>query len=165
MLNFDFLSEEEQFLYNPAYVGFLLHIFIASYTKKKPEGMHCALAYIAIPMAMNPYINSNLPRSISTPISAWISKNEGILSDFPSNARAYNKIISAAISFLLHRDLLHVNSYGYLVPQSKSLRIPKQFGEESHGMASAISSSKFLGRWFSQAPSPETIFIQLGVRP
>lgn len=165
MLDSSLFSEEEQYLYNPAFVGFILHSSVVNFTHNQAEGMHYALAYIVVPMAMNPYITTSLPRGINTPISTWISAHEGLLSDFPEHANAYIEITTAAISFLLHRNLIQINDLGYITTTQTRLRIPKKFTAESPDISSILKSSKFLGKWFSQTQSPETIFIQLGIRP
>jgi hypothetical protein len=159
------LSEEELGLFNPAYTGFLLYSSVREYVIYKEGGMHCALPFIVIPIAMNKAVAHTLPSTYKTPIATWVAKNEGVLSDFPSMAKSYNPIVRAAIQFLLDRSVLELNDSGCFLLKEESLaRAPTLFGKSSD-MAGALSAARMLGRWFSHAPSPETIYAQIGIRP
>lgn len=158
-------SEEELGLYNPAYTGFILHSSIYEFVSFKPEGMHCALPFVIVPMAMNQLIAHNLPKTYKTPIASWLASNEGLLSDFAEQANSYNPIVRAAISFLLDRGLLSINDNGcFLLGENELVKNPALFSK-SNNMLDALRASRFLGKWFSHAPSTETIFAQLGIRP
>ena len=165
MLDQSLYSEEELGLFNPAYTGFILHSSIREFVGFKPSGMHCALPFIIVPMAMNQLIASKLPSTFKTPIASWVASNEGLLSDFAQQAEAYNPIVRAATSFLLDRGLLSINDSGcFLIGNHELVKNPSLFSK-SENMTGALRASRFLGKWFSHAPSTETIFAQLGIRP
>ncbi len=158
-------SEEEIGLFNPAYIGFILYSSINEFIAFKPEGVHCALTFIIVPMAMNQIISSNLPNTYRTPIASWVASNEGLLSDFSEQAESYTPIVRASISFLLDREILSINDDGlFSLTENKLVKNPALF-KKSSDMSKALHSSRFLGKWFSHAPSTETIFAQLGIRP
>jgi len=165
MLDQSLYSEEELRLFNPAYTGFILYSSITEFVGFKPGGMHCALAFIVIPMAMNQLISSKLPTTYKTPIASWVASNEGLLSDFSEQAESYNSIVRAAIGFLLERRLLSINDGGnFLLGENKLVKQPALF-RKSSDMSDTLRASRLLGKWFSHAPSTETIFAQLGIRP
>lgn len=165
MLDQSLYSEEELVLFNPAYTGFILYSSITEFVSFKPDGMHCALAFVTVPMAMNQLIASKLPTTYKTPIASWVSSNEGLLSDFSEQAESYNPIVCAAISFLLGRGLLSINESGcFLLGETNLVKNPALFNRSSD-MSGALRASRLLGKWFSHAPSTETIFAQLGIRP
>jgi len=158
-------SEEELGLFNPAYTGFILHSSISEFVGFKPDGMHCALTFITVPMAMNQLIASKLPTTYKTPIASWVASNEGLLSDFAEQVESYNPIVRAALNFLLDRKLLSMSDSGcFLLGENELVKNPALFSKSS-SMSDALRASKFLGKWFSHAPSTETIFAQLGIRP
>lgn len=165
MLDSSLYSEEELGLFNPAYTGFILYSSINEFVEFNSDGMHCALPFIIIPMAMNQLIAFNLPISYRTPIASWVASNEGLLSGFSEHAESYNTIVYASVCFLLERDLLSINDSGcFLLGKKKLVKNPSLFSKSSD-MSGALHASRFLGRWFSHAPSTETIFAQLGIRP
>lgn len=158
-------SEEELDLYNPAYTGFILYSSVREFTAFKPEGMHCALAFVVIPMAMNQLTSSKLPKTFKTPIASWLASNEGVMSEFAKFAKSYTPIVRASISFLLDRELLSINDSGCFVLGSKELAKDPALFKKSENMSNTLRASRFLGKWFCHAPSTETIFAQLGIRP
>lgn len=165
MLRQSFYAEEELGLFNPAYVGFLLYSSIREFVSFKAEGAHCALPFIILPMAMNEAIASTFPATYRTPIASWVSSNEGVLSELVEQCKSYNPIVRAAISFLMDRHLLCINSKGYFVLEKNNMVKSSTLFRKSNNMSNALKASLFLGRWFSHAPSTEIIFIQLGIRP
>ncbi|MDE1462425.1 three component ABC system middle component [Spartinivicinus poritis] len=158
-------SEEEVGLYNPAYIGFILYSCIREYVENKVEGMHCALPFVVVPMAMSNTISHRLPKQYSTSISSWVTKNEGVLIDLVEQAESYIPIVQSACSFLLHKELITMKKSGtLLLKDSKLSKIPSLFNKSVH-MKNSLRASRFLGKWFSHAPTTEIIFIQLGIRP
>lgn len=165
MLNRTSYSCEELNLYNSAYVGFIVYTSIREFAVFQPNGMHCALPFIVVPMAMNQLIASRLPSTYKSPIASWVASNEGFLVDFVPQAEAYGPIVRAAISFLMDRQLLLLNENGcFTIGENKLVKNSKLF-QQSRGMMDSLRASRFLGRWFSHTPSTETIFVQLGIRP
>ncbi|MGH1352778.1 MAG: three component ABC system middle component [Methyloligellaceae bacterium] len=165
MITSEIYSEEEFGLFNSAYTGFLLYSFLHEFEKQESKGVHCCLPFIVIPILLNPSISSTLPRTYKTPISSWITQNEGILSDFPDIAQAYLPIVNSTLSFLFEHGVFEIEESGYLlIGQNRLPKEPKLFVDNLR-MKQALKYSKFLGRWFSHSPSIETIFTQFGIRP
>lgn len=158
-------SEEELNLYNPAFTGFILYSSIREFQSYRPEGMHVALPFIVLPMSLNQLVSTNLPSTYRTPIAAWVASNEGLLTDFPDQAVAYMNIVRTSLGFLLDRSLLFLSEDGRLTIGENNLVNAPGFFRKSSDMNTGLRASKFLGRWFSHAPSVETVFAQLGVRP
>lgn len=159
------LSEEELGLFNPAYTGFLIYSSIREYVAFKVGGMHCSLPFIVLPIAMNKAVAHTLPSTYKSPIAAWVATNEGVLSDFPGMATSYNPIVRAGVRFILDRGAIALNEDGCFSLGEKSLTKAPALFSKSGDMAGALSAARMLGRWFAHAPSPETIFAQIGIRP
>lgn len=158
-------SEEENNLFNAAYSSFVLYASMREFEKYKVEGMHYALPFVIIPLAMNKVIASALPSTFRTPIASWVSSSEGVLSEFVDQAESYGPIVRAAIEFLVNRGIVVVHIKGHLLLGEQQLvNNPSLFGKSIH-MASAFRAAKFLGKWFSHVPDTQTVFAQLGIRP
>lgn len=165
MFNNFHYSDEEIGLYNPAYVGALLYISIREFCTIKDEGMHYAIPFVVIPLAMNSEIVTMLPPTITTPIASWVSVNEGVIYNLAEHARAFNPIVSTSIKFLLERNLLSINKEGNLILGDEQLPKSSSFYKASPFIKSNFRAASFLGRWLSHASDTETIFIHLGIRP
>ncbi|MDC8802224.1 DUF6521 family protein [Halomonas pacifica] len=165
MLSKSDFSEEELGLYNPAFVGFLLLSCLREFVAIKPSGMHCALAFLIVPMCLNRTISKNLPKTYKTPVGAWVASKEGDLSGLANQAEAFIPIVNMGLLFLLERRLIKINEAGCVVlGECKIAKSPALFNKSNY-MSEALKAFRFMGKWFSHAPSTETIFAQLGIRP
>ena len=165
MLNQSIYSDEELGLLNPAYTGFILYSLISEFIVFKQEGIHCAIPFIAIPMSINKTVSEKLPSTYKTPIGSWVASNEGVLVSLYEQAESYNPVVKSSISFLLDRELISINDNGHFLIENDNLVKSPALFKKSDDMKEALRASKFIGKWFSHAPSVETVFAQLGVRP
>lgn len=159
------LSEEEYALLNPAYVGFLLFTMVSEYIGEHRSGMDCALPFVLLPIMLDTNIAVALPRNKKASLIAWISEHQGELGDFAELVKSYRPVVVAAISFLLEKSVLVMDDKGKF--QLGSATVPKApalfFSRDT--MRSIARRAGFLGRWFANSPSIETLYAQLGVRP
>lgn len=158
-------SEEEISLFNPAFTGVSLYHAIGEFCTIDDAGMHCALPFILIPMAMNVAICGKLPRSSRTPLASWVSHHEGLLSTLVPQAESYIPVVKASTGFLFERQLIKLSDSGtYLLGEETLPANPSLFNQDLD-MKSILRSAKFLGRWFAHSPSAETTYAQLGMMP
>lgn len=158
-------SPEELNLYNPAYVGAILYHAIREYQSRDESGLHCALAYIIAPMSLLPRYSFILPQTIATPIAGWAADHEGELIGFNELICAYADIVNSAVAFLLHQEAISLDDDGKYHLQNDGLpQMPSLIKNNSHFKASFLAAG-LLGRWFAEAPSIESIYALLGVRP
>lgn len=161
----DFLTEEEVNLYNPAYCGFLILSALRSFSELDDRGIHCALPYLIIPMALSSKISSSLPRSTSTPIASWVSDQGGVLSDFPAMVTAYIPVVNAAMLFLLEKQVIKLDLDGnYLIKNDALSKNPSLFNK-TESLKQTFQAANLIGRWFAHSSSVETIYAQLGIKP
>ncbi|BCG22536.1 hypothetical protein TUM18999_07270 [Pseudomonas tohonis] len=161
----DILTQEEINLYNPAYAGFLLLASLRACSEINTQGMHCALPYVILPMALSPHIADSLPATYRTPIASWVSEQGGELSDFSKMASACIPIASAALLFLLDRKIIQLSEHAhYLIINDELSKAPSLFNK-SKSMKQALHAASFVGKWFAHSSTVETIYAQLGIRP
>lgn len=159
------LTQEEFNLYNPAYTGFLLLTSLRAYNEFNTQGMHCALPYVVIPMALSPRIAASLPTTYRTPIASWVAYRGGELSDFSAIASACVPIVNAATLFLLERKVIQLQEDAHYLIAKDELAKTSSLFNKSDSMKQALHAANFLGKWFSHSSTVETIYAQLGIRP
>ncbi|MBC3476557.1 three component ABC system middle component [Pseudomonas taiwanensis] len=161
----EILTQEEINLYNPAYIGFLFLASLRAYCEVNAQGMHCALPYVVVPMALSPRIADSLPATYRTPIASWVAQQGGELSDFSEMATACIPIVNAATLFMLDRKVIQLTQDAhYLVAQDDLARTSSLFNK-SDSMKKALKAANFIGKWFAHSSTVETIYAQLGIRP
>lgn len=160
-----FLSQEERNLYNPAYIGAILYHSIRECQENNPKGLHCTLAYIVIPLAVSNRYSEILPKTVSSPIAGWMADHEGNLIGFSESVNAFIDIVNSAIVFLLERKAVALSEDGFFSIEVDHLpRLPALVSNNKY-FKHAFLSGGFVGRWFSEVSSVETIYAHLGVRP
>ncbi|WP_143595603.1 three component ABC system middle component [Tamilnaduibacter salinus] len=158
-------SQEEFSLFNPAYTGFLLLTMVREHVRESQTGMHCALPFLLVPMALNPTISNRLPSNKRSSLLAWISTNQGELIEFPELAQSFQPFVIHAIAFLMEKSLINLNDEGdFQLGTSTVPQTPSLFSK-NESMNNTLRRARFLGRWFAHAPPVETLYAHLGVRP
>ncbi|KSD31239.1 three component ABC system middle component [Pseudomonas aeruginosa] len=165
MLLREILTQEEINLYNPAYTGFLFLSSLRAYCEVNEQGMHCALPYIVVPMALSPRIAASLPTTYRTPIASWVAEQGGELSDFSAMASACIPVVNAATLFLLDRKVIQLTEEAYYLIASNELAKAPSLFNKSESMKQALHAANFIGKWFAHSSTVETIYAQLGIRP
>ncbi|MFJ3051770.1 three component ABC system middle component [Pseudomonas nitroreducens] len=165
MLFREVLTQEEINLYNPAYTGFLFLASLRAYCQVNEQGMHCALPYVVLSMALSPRIAASLPTTYRTPIASWVAEQGGELSDFSVMASACIPVVNAATFFLLDRKVIQLTEEAhYLIASDELAKTPSLFNK-SESMKQALHAANFIGKWFAHSSTVETIYAQLGIRP
>lgn len=161
----EILTQEEINLYNPAYTGFLFLASLRACSEINTHGMHCALPYVVLPMALSPRIADSLPTTYRTPIASWVSEQGGELTDFSAMASACIPVVNASALFLLDRKIIQLTEHAhYLTAQDKLPKTPSLFNK-SKSMKQALHAASFIGKWFAHSSTVETVYAQLGIRP
>lgn len=161
----EILTQEEINLYNPAYTGFLFLASLRAYCEVNAQGMHCALPYVVVPMALSPRIADSLPATYRTPIASWVAQQGGELSDFSAMATACIPIVNAATLFMLDRKVIQLTQDAYYLVAQDDLARTSSLFNKSDSMKKALKAANFIGKWFAHSSTVETIYAQLGVRP
>ena len=158
-------SREEINLYNPAYVGVILYQAIREHIAKNPSGFHCCLAYIVAPLSISPKYSKILPSTVATPIAGWAANNEGELIGFAGVASSYVDVVNSAIAFLMEHNTVLLSDDGlYFLSDGVFSQKPSYVANNMKYKDSFLAAG-FLGRWFAEASSVESVYAQLGIRP
>ena len=161
----DILTQEEINLYNPAYTGFLFLASLRNYCEVNAHGMHCALPYVVVPMALSSRITASLPATFRTPIASWVAEQGGELSDFSAMASACIPVVNAATLFLMDRKVIQLTEEAhYLIASDELVKAPSLFNK-SESMKKSLHAASFIGKSFAHSSTVETIYAQLGIRP
>ena len=159
------LSKDEANLYNPAYVGTVLYQAIRECSSKNQQGLHCALVFFIAPLALSSHYSSILPASISTPLAGWASDSEGHLVGFANSVSAYIDVVNLAIVFLFEQGAIFLSEDGFFLIDSEAMPKMPAMVNNNKTFKNAFLSAGFLGRWFGQFSSVESIYTHLGVMP
>ena len=159
MIEWEFRPIEIQTLLNPAFCGEVLLECIKTYEKRKGP-FPFALSFLALPILLHPKTRKTIPYS-SKYMHLWVQTHKELLVGFQERAKNLVPITLESISFLLHSKVLILDNDGNLI-SNPELKL-KKISERHVEIMDCINKAHNVGKLFSSAGSPASIFYMWGV--
>jgi hypothetical protein len=156
-------TPEVSSLLNPPFCAAILYTTIAEYQKKAQLGMAFPLLYIILPIILHKDTRSRV--SSRTNMIVWLQRNPDALIGFPERARSLVPFTNEAIEFLLHQQIISIDSSGIMIKKPISKARMDKYLSTDYEIADCVQKTAHLGRWFLSMRSDESIYIAWGVRP
>ncbi|MFY1595941.1 three component ABC system middle component [Micromonospora sp. WMMD737] len=141
---------------NPAMVATVLAAAAAGYRTERQRTMIWPLAFVVAPLVLHRSTRQALPRSTTTHLASWVSRNALLHTGFAARARALTPTVREGLRFGLRHGVLTVEAGGLSGAVGKS-RDPE--------LRQLLRSAQLVGRWLAKADEPGTAFAILGVEP
>jgi len=151
-------SPESAALLNPALLAVVCAAAASQYERESDEAMPWPLAFLVAPLVLHRGTREALPRDTRTHLPTWVAGNPVIWAGFPRRAQELTGMVREGLRFGMTHGALEVTGDGRIrnaVPFTR----PVQGGDS----AEIIRSAGLVGRWFTKADQPATIFALLGV--
>jgi hypothetical protein len=159
-------ATEEARLFNPAFCAMLIGKVCHEYSKKGSGHLAYPLSFLVLPIVLHPRTREALPHSTVTSLLSWTHEHRADLASFGDHARTLTPYTREAIMFGLANGILLLDETGGLrtgsAYQNPTEKKTEDFTSE---VKDCLSRAGFVGRWFSGAGTPATIFSALGVTP
>lgn len=157
-------SREEAHLFNPAFLSVLLGCAAYGYSRAADRDMPFPLAFLVSPLVLHQGTREAFPRSTATSLVAWIGAHPELLIGFADRARAFVPHTRQALLFGGMHGALVFSSSGDI--SSTGMRgVQKLIAESTSEVRDCIRRATFVGKWFAQSGSPETVMVLWGVSP
>jgi hypothetical protein len=114
------------------------------------------LTFIVAPLVLHRSTRHALPRSTTTHLASWVSRNAVLQAGFAARARALAPAVREGTRFGLRHGVLTVSAGG-LDGTVGSGRDPE--------LQQLLRSAQLVGRWLAKTDQPATAFAILGVEP
>jgi hypothetical protein len=150
-------------LLNPSFCGLLLREFISSYESKKQLGVPYELIFLALPIILHKNTRELLPRTVRTQMHVWLQNHPFIRVEFANRVKELVPFTKESLMFLMHRELIKVESDGLLVVGTG--KYGTSLGTGQNELYECVDKARFLGKWFAQAGTSNTIYLMWGIRP
>lgn len=154
-------SPEAAALLNPALLAVISAAAASQYERESQEPMPWPLVFLAAPLVLHRATREALPRTTRTHLSAWVTGNPVIRAGFPQRAQSLTGAVREGLRFGMTHGALVITEDGQLRGVLPASARPVQGGDA----ADIIRSAGFVGKWFTQADQPATLFALLGVAP
>lgn len=159
-------SPEVATLLNPAFCGLLLYLGVKAYSQEINEGVPYAFPFIMLPLVLHKQTRDNLPRSVSTTFSSWITKEKNILvkANFPKHASHLSPYIKEALIFAVNSEALQIMEKGQLMVTNKKVKVKESDFLPTKEVEDCMKKSTMCGKWFARTRDFKTSLALLGVK-
>lgn len=123
--------------------------------------MPFALAFVAIPLALNPAVQAELPRTVSTRLFKWAGEHPELKIETASAAAALAPVIKESIGVAASASLVSPLGDRLIANEASLARIVGKLG----GLQQHAKHAVFLGRWLARSGTTSEIFMLFGVKP
>jgi ABC-three component (ABC-3C) system Middle Component 3 len=154
-------SPESAALLNPALLAVVCAAAASQYERESGEAMPWPLAFLVAPLVLHRGTRDVLPRSIRSHLSTWITSNPVIRAGFPQRAQSLTGLVREGLRFGMAYGALSVTAEGGI----RGILSPSARPIEDGDAADIVRSAGFVGKWFTKADQPATLFALLGVAP
>jgi Family of unknown function (DUF6521) len=154
-------SPETAALLNPALLAVICGAAASQYERESDEAMPWPLAFLVAPLVLHRGTREALPRSARTHLSTWITNNPVIRAGFPQRAQSLTGLVREGLRFGMTYGALSVTADGGMRGILPTSARPIDGGDA----ADIMRSAGFVGKWFTRADQPATLFALLGVAP
>jgi hypothetical protein len=151
-------------LFNPAFAAITLRAAAVGHSSAAAEGLPFSLAFLVLPLVFHAGTRSELPRSVSTSMPAWLTQHALVREEFASRVTALAPVVREAVAFGLASRVLSVQSGARLVADRT---LPKRLREavDDGDVDDIVKRAHFVGRWLGNAGSATTVYALWGIRP
>ena len=158
-------SSEELALMNSAFIAALLYFAVQGYKLETGKGLPFSLAFLVPPVVLVKLFRSALPRRKDSSLAEWLQNHADFRLQFEKIASSLVPVVREGILFAVNKSILSLTE-GRVEEKSKLLRgsasiiktNTKEFKE-------ILNKARFVGRWYANSGSEQTIFALWGVRP
>ncbi|MBE1530393.1 hypothetical protein H4W34_000226 [Actinomadura algeriensis] len=131
------------------------------YERQSSQAMPWHLTFLVAPLVLHRGTREALPRDTRTHLSTWITENPVIRAGFPQRAQALTEHVREGLRFGMANRILTVTSDGALHGTLAATAKPIKTGDATQ----IIRASGLIGKWFTRADQPATLFALFGVAP
>jgi hypothetical protein len=154
-------SPEAAALLNPALLAAAFAAAASQYERESQEAMPWPLVFLVAPLLLHRGTREALPRTTRTHLSTWITNNPVIRAGFPQRAQQLTEVVREGLRFGMIHGALSVTADGRMRGVFPTSVRPIEGGDA----ANIIGSAGLVGKWFTRADQPATLFALFGVAP
>jgi hypothetical protein len=155
---------EEAALLNPAFIGLILHQAAQTFEEESGQGLPFALAFLVPPVVVAESVRTALPSRKDSSLAAWLQSYPDIRLRFAEHAAAMVPIVREGLVFALAaRSIRLSDTQIHASPLRRG--VASAIASNTEDFRDVIRRTQFVGRWYANAGTTETIMALWGVRP
>lgn len=156
---------EERALLNPAFCASLIWQFATAADEPGRRALTLAESYLVLPIVLPRNSREVLPRSTRTSLAAWIAENPSFQATLAVRSRAMVPFTKEALIFGGTRKFLNVSIDAVRASEEWKRNVISTFRQSSLETQACLKKATFLGDWFIETGTANTVMALMGVRP
>jgi len=157
-------SREEAALLNPAFIGLILHQAAQTFEEESGQGLPFPLAFLVAPVVVAEEVRNALPARKDSSLAAWLQGHPSVRLRFAEHASAMVPVVREGLLFALSATTVRlVDAQIHSTPLRRG--VATEIASNTSDFREVIRKAQFVGRWYANAGTTETIMALWGVRP
>lgn len=156
---------EERALLNPAFCASLIWHFASAGEGPGHRALTFAESYLVLPIVLPKNSREALPRSTRTSLAAWMDENPSFQATIAVRSRAMIPFTKEALVFGGTRQFLRVSTDEVRASVEWKRNANSALRQSSPETQACFKKAAFLGNWFLETGTANTVMALLGVRP
>jgi hypothetical protein len=156
---------EERALLNPAFCASLIWHFASAGDELGQRALTFAESYLVLPIVLPRNSREALPRSTRTSLAAWLDENPTFQATLAVRCRAMVHFTNEALIFGGTRQFLRVSTDSVRASVEWKRNTNSALRHSSPETQACLKKAAFLGNWFLETGTANTVMALLGVRP
>lgn len=155
---------EEAALFNPPFVATVIHRIAREFEQESGRGLPFPLTFVAAPVVLASMSREVLPGRKDSSLAGWLQGHPQIRLKFAPLAAAMVPVIREGILYGMTKQALRLDA-GDIRALPLRRGAGAALGEGTKEVLEILSKAGFVGRWYANAGTVETIMVLWGVRP
>lgn len=146
-------------LFNPAYVGVLVHDIIEGYAAKRGGRCPLPLVFPAMTFVLHPGVRDALPKSSAKRMASWLRERPELRGEILVATEGLVPTVREGMILAVRCGWLGADGHG-LLPGSKPGST-----KAAGGLGDDRKAAGWIGGWFAAAGDAKDVFLILGATP
>lgn len=165
MTDWKYRTIEERALLNPAFCASLIWHFSAAGGGQQKRALTFTESFLVLPIVLPKNSRESLPRSTRTSLATWLDANPSFQATLATRCKAMAPFTKDALLFGGTRQLFYVSTEAIQANNEWKRRASAAMRKSSAETQSCLKKSAFLGSWFIETGSDNSVLALLGIRP
>jgi len=156
---------EERALLNPAFCASLIWHFASAGGGQGQRALTFVESYLVLPIVLPRNSREALPRTTRTSLAAWMDENPSFQATLAVRSRAMVPFTKDALIFGGTRQFLQISTDAVHANAQWKRSARSTLRQSSPETQACLKKAAFLGNWFLETGTANTVMALLGVRP
>jgi hypothetical protein len=158
-------SPEERSLLNPGFCANLLWHAGRGYADISDSGLSFEEAFLVLPFVLHSETRETLPRGTRTSLAVWLDANPLARSRIATRAQLLVAFTKEGILFGGVHGFIQISEGRVYANEKWKQVVNRSLRTSSDEVRECAKRAEFIGKWFAQAGSSQTVLALMGVRP